>query len=106
MCVAVVSSVAVGARALADKVSRALDEQSGLGRRQLASLELIDSMLSDITRAVTSHDANTRRVREVLSALSETAERHEEAVVELSGVADRLGGRSRALADRVNRFKI
>jgi methyl-accepting chemotaxis protein len=104
--VAAVGSVAEGARALADEVSRALDEQSGLGRRQLASLELIDSMLSDITRAVMSHDANTRRVHEVLSALSVTAEQHEAAVVELSGVAERLGGRSRALAERVNRFKI
>ena len=36
---------------LADKVSRALEEQSGLGQRQLDSLEKINAMLSDITRA-------------------------------------------------------
>ena len=104
--VGAIGTVAQGIRALADGVSRALEEQTGLGRRQLESLELIDSMLSDITRAVESHDAATRRVREGLLQLSRTAEQHESAVVELSGVADRLGGRSRALADRVAKFKI
>ena len=101
-----VGSLSEGVRALADRVSRALEEQTGLGRRQLESLELIDKMLTDITRAVENHDAATRRVREALSYLSRSAEQHEVAVVELSGVADRLGGRSRALAERVGRFKI
>jgi methyl-accepting chemotaxis protein len=63
-------------------------------------------MLSDIGRAVENHDGATRRVREVLQYLTRTAEQHEGAVVELSGVADRLSGRSRALAERVGKFKI
>jgi methyl-accepting chemotaxis protein len=101
-----VGGVSRGAGTLADKVSRALEEQSGLGHQQLESLEKINGMIADITRAVENHDAATRRVREVLGQLSRVAERQEEAVVELSGVADRLGGRSRALAERVGKFKI
>jgi methyl-accepting chemotaxis protein len=104
--VTAVGSVSESIRALADRVTRALDEQTGLGRHQLESLELIDSMLSDITRAVENHDVATRRVREGLDQLTRQAEQHEAAVVELSGIASRLGGRSRALADRVAKFKI
>jgi methyl-accepting chemotaxis protein len=104
--VAAAGAVTRGVGALADKVSRALEEQSGLGRMQLESLERINAKLSDITRAVESHDVATQRVLEVLSHLTRTAEQHEAAVVELSGVADRLSNRSRALADRVGRFKI
>lgn len=104
--VAAAGAVSRGVGALADKVSRALEEQSGLGQRQLESLERINAMLADVTRALGSHEAATGRVREVLSHLSRTAEQHESAVVELSGVADRLGSRSRALAERVDRFKI
>jgi methyl-accepting chemotaxis protein len=104
--VAAVGSVSRGVGALADKVSRALEEQSGAGRRQLETLERIDAMLDDITRAVESHDAATRRVREALAHLGRTAAQHETAVVELSGVAERLGGRSRALAEHVGKFKI
>jgi methyl-accepting chemotaxis protein len=63
-------------------------------------------MLSDITRALQDHEGATRRVREALSCLSRTAEQHQLAVVELSGVAERLSNRSRALAERVDRFKI
>ncbi len=99
-------SVTHGVHALADNVSRALEEQSGLGRQQLESLGKINAMLSDVTHALENHHLATQRVREVLSQLSRTAERHESAVVELSGVADRLGNRSRALADRVGRFNI
>jgi methyl-accepting chemotaxis protein len=104
--VTAVGSMSEGVRGLADRVTRALEEQTGLGRRQLESLDRIDRMLSDIGRAVENHDATTRRVREVLQHLTRTAEQHERAVVELSGVADRLSGRSRALAERVGRFKI
>jgi methyl-accepting chemotaxis protein len=104
--VAAAGAVTHGVGALADKVSRALEEQSSLGRIQLESLERINAKLLDITRAVDSHDVATQRVLEVLSHLTRTAEQHEAAVVELSGVADRLGNRSRALADRVGRFKI
>jgi methyl-accepting chemotaxis protein len=104
--VAAVGALSRGAGALADQVSGALEEQSGLGRRQLESLERIDAMLADITRAVANHDAATRRVRDALGHLTRSAEQQESVVVELSGVADRLGGRSRALADRVGRFKI
>jgi methyl-accepting chemotaxis protein len=104
--VTAVGSMSEGVRGLADRVTRALEEQTGLGRRQLESLDRIDRMLSDIGRAVENHDATTRRVREVLQHLTRTAEQHERAVVELSGVAERLSGRSRALAERVGRFKI
>jgi methyl-accepting chemotaxis protein len=101
-----VGAVSRGAQTQAEQVSRALEEQSGLGRRQLESLERIDAMLLDVTRAMETHGASTRRVREVLGQLSRTSERHEAEVVELSAAADRLGGRSRALAERVARFKI
>ncbi len=104
--VTAVGSVSQSIRALADRVTRALDEQTGLGRHQLESLEMIDSMLGDITRAVENHDGATRRVRDGLEQLTRQAEQHEAAVVELSGVAERLDGRSRALADRVGKFKI
>ena len=104
--VAAVGSVSRGVGTLADKVSRALEEQTGLGQRQLDSLEKINTMLSDITRALENHELATRRVREALSHLNRTAEQHESAVVELSGVAGRLSNRSRALAERVDRFKI
>ena len=104
--VAAVGSVSRGVGGLADKVSRALEEQSGLGQRQLENLERIHAMLSDITRALESHEVATGRVREALSHLGRTAEQHESAVVELSGVAGRLSSRSRALAERVDRFKI
>jgi methyl-accepting chemotaxis protein len=104
--VAAVGSVSRGVGTLADRVSRALEEQSGLGRQQLESLERINRMLSEITSAVETHENATRRVRELLGHLDRTARAHESAVAELSGVADRLGGRSRALAERVDRFKI
>jgi methyl-accepting chemotaxis protein len=104
--VAAVGSVSRGVGALADEVTRALAEQSGVGRRQLDGMEKMNAMLSDITRALEDHEGATRRVREALSHLGRTAEQHESAVVELSGVAERLGNRSRALAERVDRFKI
>jgi len=104
--VAAVGSVSRGVGGLADKVSRALEEQSGLGKRQLDSLEKINAMLSDITRALENHELATRRVREALSHLNRTAEQHESAVVELSRVAERLSNRSQALAERVDKFKI
>jgi methyl-accepting chemotaxis protein len=101
-----VRSVTRGVNALAERVARALDEQSGMGRRQLDGLERIDGRLAEIGRAVEAHEAATRRVRELLSHLTRTAAQHEAAVSELAGLADRLGGRSRALADRVGRFKV
>jgi methyl-accepting chemotaxis protein len=104
--VSAVGAVSRGVGALADKVSRALEEQTGLGRQQLESLERINGMLADVTRAVGNHDSATHRVRQALSHLSGTARQHEAVVVELSGVAERLGGRSRALAERVAKFKI
>lgn len=104
--VSAVGSVSRAVSELADKVGRALEEQSGLGQRQLNSLDRIDAMLADVSRAVESHDGATRRVLEALGHLERTAERHEGAVAELAQLTDKLGGRSRTLADRVNRFKI
>ena len=63
-------------------------------------------MIQEITRAVEAHNAATRRVRDALQNLSHTAGEHETAVEGLSGVADRLGSRAKALAERVNRFKV
>src|SRR6266568_4367650 len=104
--VAAVGSVSRGVSGVADKVTRALLEQSGVGRRQMESLERLDGMLADIARAVASHQAATRRVRDVLGQLSQTAQQQDAVSLELAGVADRLGGRSRALAESVGRFKI
>jgi methyl-accepting chemotaxis protein len=104
--VAGVGSVSRGVQAVADQVARALDEQSGRGRRNLETLARLERMIGEIARAVQSHDAATRRVREALGNLSETAGQHEGAVEGLAAVAERLGGRAQALAERVGRFKI
>lgn len=104
--VAGVNSVSRSVGAMADHVSRALEEQAGLGERQLESLSRLERMIVEITRAVESHDAATRRVRDELQALSGAAGEHDSAVQGLSGVADRLGGRAKALAERVGRFKV
>src|SRR6266568_660558 len=104
--VAAVGSVSRGVSGVADKVTRALAEQSGVGRRQMESLERLDGRLADIGRAVASHQAATRRVRDVLGQLTQTAQHQDEVSLELAGVAERLGGRSRALAESVGRFKI
>jgi methyl-accepting chemotaxis protein len=104
--VAVVGSVSRAVGALADQVSRSIEDQSGVGRRQIESLERTDGMLGDITRAVENHHAAARRVREALGHITRTAELHQSSVVELSGVAERLGGRSTALAEHVGKFKI
>ena len=101
-----VGSVSRGVGDMADRISRALEEQTGLGRQQLEALERINAMITDITLAVENHDQATRRVRDSLRHLTRTAELHEQAVGELSGVAERLDGRSRALAERVGRFKV
>ncbi|BDG08991.1 methyl-accepting chemotaxis protein [Anaeromyxobacter paludicola] len=104
--VSAVGTVSRGVGDMADRISRALEEQTGLGRQQLESLERINGMIGDITLAVENHDQATRRVRDSLRHLTRTAELHEQAVGELSGVAERLDGRSRALAERVGRFKV
>jgi methyl-accepting chemotaxis protein len=104
--VAGVNSVSKSVNAMADQVARALEEQAGLGRRQIDSLAQLERMIVDIGRAVQNHDAATRRVRDALQHLSRTAGEHESAVEGLSGVAERLGSRARALADSVGRFKV
>jgi methyl-accepting chemotaxis protein len=104
--VAGVATVARGVGALADRLGRALEEQATAGRRQLETLERADGLLSDVGAAVENHDAAARRVREALAELGQARAQHDRAIAELSSVADRLGGRSRALADRVGKFKI
>jgi methyl-accepting chemotaxis protein len=104
--VAGVNSVSRSVGAMADQVARALEDQSGLGRRQLESLGRLERMIEEITRAVQNHDAATRRVREALQDLSHAAGAHDSAVDGLSGVSDRLGSRARALAETVGRFKV
>jgi methyl-accepting chemotaxis protein len=103
--VAGIGSVTRGVGGLADRVSRALEEQSGLGRRQLEALERINAMISDIARAMERHGAATARVQEALRRLTHTAQQHEAAVAALGGVGRRLGMHSQALAERVDRFK-
>ncbi|HEY6101078.1 MAG TPA: methyl-accepting chemotaxis protein, partial [Anaeromyxobacter sp.] len=104
--VAGVNSVSKSVKAMAEQVARALEEQAGLGRRQIESLARLERMIGEITRAVQNHDAATRRVRDALQDLSQTAGEHESAVEGLSGVAERLGSRARALAESVGRFKV
>jgi methyl-accepting chemotaxis protein len=101
-----VNSVSRSVNAMADQVAQALEEQSGLGKRQLDSLSRLERMISEITRAVENHNSATHRVRDALQALSQTAGEHESAVEGLSGVSDRLGSRAKALAERVGRFKV
>jgi len=90
---------------MADRVSRALEEQTGVGRRQLQSLERINVLIEQVTRAVNGHGGAAGKVRESLADLGKAAAEHEAAVAELSGVAGRLEERSRALAERVGRFR-
>jgi methyl-accepting chemotaxis protein len=91
---------------MADQVARALVDHSGLGKRQIESLGRLERMIGEISRAVENHDAATRRVRDVLQNVSQTAGEHETAVEGLASVADRLGAGARALAERVDRFKV
>ncbi len=104
--VAGVNAVSRSVSAMADEIARALGEQTGLGQRQIESLGRIEGMIADITRAVENHGSATRRVRNALQNLSQTAGAHESAVEGLSGVSERLGSRAKALAERVGRFKV
>jgi methyl-accepting chemotaxis protein len=101
-----VHSVSRGVTGMADRVARTLEEQAGLGRRQLENVARLESMIHEITQAVEDHNAATQALKKALEALSHTAGQHEEAVHGLSGVADQIGSRARALSDRVNRFKV
>lgn len=104
--VAAVGMVSRGAGALADKVSRALEERSSVGRRQLELIERIEAALAQIRAAAEIHGAASRQAREGLEELARIAEQHGGVALDLATLSDRLGGRSRALADRVARFKI
>jgi methyl-accepting chemotaxis protein len=104
--VAGVNSVSRSVNAMADQVARALDEQATSSRRQIESAGKLERMIGEITEAVGNHNDATRRVRDSLQDLSRTAGEHEHAVEGLSGVADRLGTRAKALAERVGRFKV
>src|SRR5439155_8692493 len=54
--VAAVGSEGKSMGGMAEKVGRALQEQSGVGRQQLESLERINQMINDITKAVHNHN--------------------------------------------------
>jgi methyl-accepting chemotaxis protein len=101
-----VHSVSRGVTGMADRVARTLEEQAGLGRRQLENVARLETMIQEITQAVENHNAATQGLKKSLEALSHTAGEHESAVHGLSGVADQIGSRARALSDRVNRFKV
>ncbi len=104
--VAGVGTVSGAVNALADRVSRALEEQSGLGRRQLEALERINAMIADVARAMDRHAASTHTVEEALRHLTRTAQEHERSVGALGGVAGRLASHTHALGERVDRFKV
>jgi methyl-accepting chemotaxis protein len=99
-------SVSGSVDAMADQVAKALQDQAGLGKRQIESVGRLEQMIADIGRAVQAHAAATHRVREALQQLSETAGQQETAVEGLAVVAERLGAGARALAERVDRFKV
>jgi methyl-accepting chemotaxis protein len=104
--VAGVNSVSRSVGALADQVARALEDQSGLGHRQIESLARLERMIAEIARAVESHGHATRRVRDALQDLAQAAGAHDVTVEGLSGVADRLGARAGELTRSVGRFKV
>jgi methyl-accepting chemotaxis protein len=101
-----VGTVSRAVNGLADRVSRALEEQSGLGRRQLEALERINAMIAEVSRAMDRHAASTRSVEEALRQLTRTAQQHERSVGALGNVAGRLVSHSHALGERVGRFKV
>ncbi len=101
-----VNAVSRSVSAMADQVARALEEQTGLGQRQIEGIGRLERMIADITRAVENHGSATRRVRDALQNLSQTTGSHESAVEGLAGVSERLGSRAKALAERVGRFKV
>jgi methyl-accepting chemotaxis protein len=104
--VTAVNTVSRSVDAMADQVSHALQDQAGLGKRQIDSVGRLEQMIVQIGRAVDAHATATRRVREALQHLSQTAGQHETAVEGLASVAERLGAGARALAERVDRFKV
>jgi methyl-accepting chemotaxis protein len=100
-----VGGVARTVRALADEVARSLDEGSTRGKRHLESIARLRS-LAQVVAAVEAQSAAARRVKEAVRTLAEAAGEHEAAVEGLAGVSERLGARTRALAERVGRFKV
>ncbi len=104
--VAAVGSISRSVGATADEIAHALADQSSHGMRQLDSLARLERMIGELTRAVETHGAAARGVREAIRRLSDGTGNHEAAVEGLAGVADRLGSRARALAERVGRFKV
>ncbi|HEX9241759.1 MAG TPA: methyl-accepting chemotaxis protein, partial [Anaeromyxobacter sp.] len=104
--VAAVNSVSRGVDAVADQIARALQDQAGLGKRQIEAVARLERMIAEIRQAVEEHDAANRRVRDALQDLARSAEHHESAVEGLASVADRIGSGARSLAERVDRFKV
>lgn len=104
--VAGVGSVNRGLNDLADRVAAALEEQSELGRQQLGALDRTNATLREVSGAMERHARAERSVRDALDRLVEAVARREAAAEALGGVADRLGRRSRALAERTARFKV
>ncbi len=99
------AAVQRGVRAVADRITRALAEQTGLGRQQLHGLERIDATAAEASRAAADHGAATRQVHDSLLDLARAARHHEAAVAELAALGERLGGRAKALSERVERFR-
>ncbi|HTP51078.1 MAG TPA: methyl-accepting chemotaxis protein [Anaeromyxobacteraceae bacterium] len=103
--VAALDRASRGVGSLADRVRRALEEEAALGQKQMQSLEGLSGMLAELDRAAGGHGEATGRVRESLQDLGSVVAQHEVAVTELAALAARLEGRTRALSERVGRFK-
>ncbi|HVO21593.1 MAG TPA: methyl-accepting chemotaxis protein [Anaeromyxobacter sp.] len=99
-------SISRGVTGMADRVARTLEEQAGLGRRQLENLSRVERMIKEINQAVESHAAATRNVRAALASLGDVAAAHDAALSGLTGVADQIGARARVLSERVGRFRV
>jgi methyl-accepting chemotaxis protein len=99
-------SVSRGVTGMADRVARTLEEQAGLGRRQLENLSRVERMIKEINQAVESHTTATRNVKAALAALTDAAGVHQAAMSGLSGVSDQISLRTRALSEWVGRFRV
>lgn len=91
---------------MAERLKRALEEQSVVGRGQMQALERMNVMIEGITGALEEHGSATQRVRDALQNLGEVSIKHENSVQELSDLGERLQQRASDLDERVGRFRV
>jgi methyl-accepting chemotaxis protein len=104
--VAALDVAARGVGSLSDRVRRALEEEATLGQTQLKGLEALAGMIADLQGAVGGHGEASGAVERSLRDLGRAAAQNEVAVTELAALAARLDGRTRALTERVGKFKV